>query len=219
MQYTLLEFTEVRLEQRDGHKLRGYFAQLFGKESDLFHNHASDGRSIYRYPLIQYKVVRGVPMVVGLGEGASQIVERFWQIKEIDINGHRFALHQKHLQTEELDVGLGNDLQSYEFVSPWMPLNQENVRKYHSYGEKERVEQLKSILIRNILNVFSAVGHRAEQQIMVHLDLGPAKVSKFKNQHMLNFQGSFVSNAILPSYIGLGKSVSRGFGSICKSNG
>jgi hypothetical protein len=33
---------------------------------------------------------------------------------------------------------------------------------------------------------------------------------------MLAFSGSFVCNATLPDYIGLGKAVSRGFGCIVK---
>ncbi|MDZ7899258.1 MAG: CRISPR-associated endonuclease Cas6 [Arcicella sp.] len=33
---------------------------------------------------------------------------------------------------------------------------------------------------------------------------------------MMAFGGTFMTNALLPDYIGLGKSVSRGFGSIVK---
>jgi len=51
---------------------------------------------------------------------------------------------------------------------------------------------------------------------MVHLETRPARVSMFKNQEMLTFQGKFVTNAVLPDYVGLGKSVSRGFGTIVR---
>jgi len=40
------------------------------------------------------------------------------------------------------------------------------------------------------------------------------KMTQFKNQSMLAFTGTFASNTYLPQYIGLGKSVSRGFGTI-----
>ena len=83
MQQTLLQFPNLKLAQRDGHKLRGYFSHLFGQESDLFHNHHPDGKVIYRYPRIQYKVVEGEPMLIGLGEGAQLLVERFLRVKDI----------------------------------------------------------------------------------------------------------------------------------------
>lgn len=40
---------------------------------------------------------------------------------------------------------------------------------------------------------------------------------QFKNEKMLGVYGQFTSNALVPDYIGLGKSVSRGFGTIIKN--
>ncbi|TVR80018.1 MAG: DNA repair protein, partial [Chitinophagaceae bacterium] len=40
------------------------------------------------------------------------------------------------------------------------------------------------------------------------------KTTRFKDQSMMAFTGSFVVNAILPAGIGLGKGVSRGFGTV-----
>ncbi len=42
------------------------------------------------------------------------------------------------------------------------------------------------------------------------------KMTKFKNQEMLAFNGNFVTNAELPNWVGIGKSPSRGFGTIEK---
>jgi len=216
MHQTTLNFPEINLQRRHGHKLRGYFANLFGKESDLFHNHDQDGRQIYRYPRIQYKVVNGTPMMVGIEEGAKLIIERFLQINEIEIEGKVFSLNQKNMKSEEVEVTLNGTLHAYEFVNPWMPLNQDNYERYQSYDEAGKQKQLKSILVRNILNVFSVGGYHAKEEVMVHLETRPARVSMFKNQEMLTFQGKFVTNAVLPDYVGLGKSVSRGFGTIVR---
>ncbi len=216
MHQTHLSFPEIQLARRDGHKLRGYFANLFGEDSDLFHNHQPDGKVIYRYPRIQYKVVGGTPMLVGIGEGAKLLTERFLQLKQLDIDGLEYPLHQKHLKSEEVPVRVLNELMAYRFVNPWMPLNQENYARYLSYDEAQRQEQLKSILIRNLLNFLTVAGVRAEQRLMLHLDLKAPRLSKFKNQPVLTFLGSFVTNVYLPDHIGLGKLVSRGFGTIEK---
>ena len=216
MQQTLLQFPEVKLLRRDGHKLRGYFANLFGQESDLFHNHDADGKSLYRYPRVQYKVVDQTPTLVGLAEGAQLLTERFLQIREIDIDGEKIPLHQKNMRSDRLEVGLSNGLLKYEFVTPWFPLNQDNHRIYEGAEDATQLDQLERILIRNILNVFSVDQYFADQQVMVHLSLQDPRFSRFKNQKILTFFGSFVTNAVLPDYIGLGKSVARGFGTIRK---
>jgi len=214
MQQTLLQFPEVKLLRRDGHKLRGYFANLFGQESDLFHNHDKDGKSLYRYPRVQYKVVDQTPTLVGLAEGAQLLTERFLQIREIDIDGNLIPLHQKNMRSDQIELGISNELIEYEFATPWFPLNQENHAIYEQADTVKRQDQLKRILVRNMLNVFSVDRYFAEQRVMVHLNLRKPVTSKFKDQKILTFFGSFVTNAILPDYIGLGKSVARGYGTI-----
>ena len=52
-----------------GEKLRGYFANRF--KEVLFHNHNEDGNFRYGYPLIQYKIIKNRPVIVGM----SSIVE------------------------------------------------------------------------------------------------------------------------------------------------
>ena len=216
MHQTLLTFPQIRLQRRDAHKLRGYFANQFGEESDLFHNHTEGGKAIYRYPRIQYKVVKGVPMVVGLEEGAKLVVERFLRITHLDIDGLKFYTDQKNMKSQDFLVGVKNTLYQYEFVNPWMALNQKNHMEYVNMSAEEKQQKLQRVLISNILNFLKGVGHWEEGQVMVNLQLKDPKLSGFKDQKMLTFGGGFVCNVQLPDYIGLGKSVARGFGTITR---
>ena len=216
MQQTLLQFPEIKLNRRDGHKLRGYFANTFGADSDLFHNHDQEGKNIFRYPKIQYKIVEGVPMMLGIGEGGELIVDRFLAIKEINIDGEAIELRQKNMKSEDFEVRMDGDLYGYRFVNPWLPLNQKNHAEYVELDAKKQKAKLQGILINNMISFFKSVGFQADERIMVHLDLEEARVAKFKNQPMLIFGGGFVSNVYLPNYIGLGKSVARGYGTILR---
>ena len=72
---TLIRFPGIHLETRDAHKLRGYFGNLFKEHSPLLHNHFEDGQLRYKYPLVHYKVIQEVPMLVGLNEGAALLTE------------------------------------------------------------------------------------------------------------------------------------------------
>jgi hypothetical protein len=67
------------------------------------------------------------------------------------------------------------------------------------------------------LSFFKGLNIRLEssQRLMAKTDF-QEKSTKFKDKDMLAFEGKFVTNALLPDGIGLGKGVSRGFGSILK---
>jgi hypothetical protein len=216
MHQTTITFPDHPLSPRDGHKLRGYFSQLFGAQSDLWHNHRADGKPIYRYPLIQYKVIGRQPMLTGLGEGAQLLTQHFLDVKELHIDGLHIPLHSKQIKSRQAPIGVNGSLHRYRFANPWFALNQENFRRYKALPEPERKGMLQRLLTGHILSFFKGVGHWEEEQVMVELlELQPVQ-AKFKNQPMRMFKGQFVTNARLPEYIGLGKSVARGFGTVCQ---
>ena len=216
MHHSILHFPQLRLNARDAHKLRGYFADRFREESDLFHNHEADGKSIYRYPLIQYKVIGKKPIVVGLGEGAKWLVRAFLQVDEIQIDEQVYPIQNKNLKSRDVPIGVGKELYRYEFYSPWMALNQKNYSLFKKMSSEEQNQKLQKILIGNILSFFNAFRHHEKQQVMLHLRIKDRLMTHFKNQTMETYRASFVTNVQLPDYIGLGKSVSRGFGTIKK---
>jgi len=215
MHLTTLSFPEIKLRQSDGHKLRGYFSKIFGDESDLFHNHNADGSAIYRYPRIQFKVIEQVPYLIGLDDGAALLVERFMQIKELKLDDRTYTLNQKNIKSLDLSLGLIEDLISYKFLSPWMALNQKNHTAYLTMDTVQQAELLKRILTSNMLSYMKAFGCLVESKVLVQHSLNTI-TTQFKNQTMVAFKGQFTTNALLPDFIGLGKSVARGYGAIKK---
>lgn len=218
MHQTTLHFPQIRLQRRDAHKLRGYFARTFGQDSDLWHNHQEDGRFIYRYPLIQYKVVDGAPMLIGIQKGAQLLIQRFLAIKELDINGRKIPVDQKNLNSREVEAGIQDQLFSYEFVNPWMALSQNNYRRFRDLVENERKKELERILIGNMLSFLKAIDVIVSERIMVTFPQVKEIPIQFKNTTMSGFGGVFSTNILLPDHIGLGKSAARGFGTIVKIN-
>lgn len=218
---TTITFSEIRLRQRDAHKLRGYFGELFREHSPLLHNHYEDGTYRQRYPLVQYKVLGGVPTLVGLGEGAGLLVELFLRMRELDIAGQRYPVQAKHIEHRAAAIGASDELHRYRFETLWMPLNQENHREYQQLSPEERRRQLTRILTNNVLALLKAADAYAPEmpRLLVHLALSEPVVTQFKNQPMLGFTGEFVANVRLPDGLGLGKSVARGFGAVRQVNG
>jgi len=217
MKKAILYFNNIKLNPSQIHKLRGYVGNIFA-EHDLIHNHdRQTGKSIYRYPLIQFKIIDNIPCIIALTEKAVQVfTEIFMTLDEIVIDGKIIPIFEKDLKVESVEFGFSSETFMYEFVLPWIGLNQKNFKTFITFKtEREKNELLKRILIGNILSMSKYLGVHLEkeQQIQTSLQLKQAKVI-LKGKQMMGFKGLFKTNFRIPDYLGLGKSVSRGFGTI-----
>lgn len=211
---TKISFPEIDLTVRDSHKLRGFFGDLFKEESPLLHNHFENGETKYSYPFVQYKVINSIPYLLGINEGSDLLNRLFLKLKEIKIGVDLIPINDKKIELTEELIGINEIITKYKFTTLWMALNQFNFKKYISlFDDEEKTELLKKILIGNILSMYKYLGLRVDSEITVQLKL-KEKTTAFKNQEMMGFDGFFNTNALIPEYFGLGKSVSRGFGTI-----
>jgi hypothetical protein len=208
---------DQKSKYQDAQKLRGFFANTFSKV-DLFHNHKETGESIYRYSKIQYRFFNNRPTVLAFGDGVELIKNFYDHFNSIKIGSYEYPIMEKHLIFEEKELAVIDDIQYYRFYTPWFALNQDNYKVYKELTTlKDREALLERILKSNILNMCKALDYYVEKKIEVQLFVKPVK-STLKDIKIITFVGDFKTNMILPNYIGLGKSVSRGFGTItqCK---
>ena len=208
---------DKKSKYQDAQKLRGFFANTFSN-INLFHNHEECGKSIYRYSKIQYRFFNNRPTVLAFGDAVDLIKTHYDSFNSIMIGSYEYPIMEKQLIFEEQSLSISDDIYYYKFFTPWYPLNQENYKTYQTLNTlKEKEHLLERILITNILNMSKALGYFVEKNIEVQLFVKPVK-SSVKDINIITFKGNFKSNMILPNYIGLGKSVSRGFGTIVKCN-
>lgn len=218
LQHTVISFPEIKLKTRDAHKLRGYFGNIFKEHSPLLHNHFEDGTDRYAYPLVQYKVIQNVPILVGMAEGARLLTELFLKIKEINIDGINYQVNSKNITSQIHEFGNLEELTEYHFETLWMALNQKNFKQYSELQDTtSKTKFLNRQLQNNILSFYKGIGFHTTDRIMVTGSFSE-KSTKFKDNKMLAFSGEFVTNAFLPDFVGIGKAVSRGFGTVIKTN-
>jgi len=201
---------------RYGHHLRGWLMQQF-PDQPLISHHEDSGRSIYMYPRVQSKVFAGNALFLGIEEGVEFIIEiADSKPTSLFLNGENFLVKNATHEATLSNFGFTNALNQYEFISPWLGLNQNNYKKYNLLtAGKKRQQLLASILIGNMLSAAKSLGIVLGDQIDVRPFLKPITV-RFKGKAMIGFNGTFRANLDLPNLIGLGKSVSRGFGTIIK---
>jgi len=197
----------------DASKLRGFFATSFNEYS-LLHQHVNVDELIYKYPLIQYKMLHQTPLVLGIEEGAEVLKEIYDKFDEIKIGERKYAIVERGITLRSEEFGCTQEILSYRFVTPWIALSQNNHQRYLDFDREERKELLRSILVGNILSASKGLGYVVTERIKLDIGRIHEEMCTLKGTSVIGFRGEFMANFMIPDYMGLGKSVSRGFGTI-----
>jgi len=193
-------------------QFRGFFATKF-QEYVLLHHHNPDG-FMYQYPLIQYKILSEVPTVIGINEGTEVLVEIFNEYDSLDLGTERYRICEKQVSYQVQEIGWTDFPVFYRFLTPWVALNQENYLWYYRMKTSlERNTFLGKTLIGNLLSFSKTLGYTVPDTLVCGTSVKPVKVA-VKGVHLMGFSGSFRVNFNIPDLLGIGKSVSRGFGTV-----
>lgn len=199
------------------HQLRGFFATKFNEYAEL-HQHSAD-KFIYRYPVVQYKMIDNVPTVIGINEGAEVLKQIFDEYQEIRLGTDTYQIVERGISLKDEEFGISEKIRSYEFVTPWLALNQENYRKYYALKDTpERDEFVRRILIGNLISMSKSLGYEVPGQIKCDAQVHFRK-DRLKDVNVMTFTGKFMANFQIPDLLGIGKSVSRGFGAVRQITG
>ena len=214
-----IEITELRLalgrplSPGEATQLRGYFGRAFEDETAL-HHHRPDGTLVYDTPRVQFKVVDQSARLIGLAEG-GEVVERLW--READharLGGEELPILESTLLRRRERLGEVESAREYRFLNPWLALNQTNHARYYAATLSERRELLARVLVGNCLSLAKSFGLRVAGRLIADATRLRAVPVRLKGVPMLGFMGEFAANFALPVGVGVGKSVSRGFGTV-----
>lgn len=203
--------------QLHGHEVvafRGAVIQKSGLQHSIFHNHMPNGSFIYRYPFIQYKCIRGRPMLFCIEQGVDE-AHNFFNNKSwaIDISGRTLNLKVEQLNLHSHLLHIWQRMFPYR-IHRWLALNQHNYSRYKLLQtDEEKRQLLMGILTGNILSFAKHVGWTIDAPIRLVIDrVIRATVVRYKGVHFQAFDLNFYSNVSLPKWLSLGKGASHGFG-------
>ncbi|MBU1262007.1 hypothetical protein KJ640_03545 [bacterium] len=191
--------------------LRGFVANRF-PEQPILHQHERNG-FIYLYPRVQYKIIDGIAKIIGLAEGVDVVKDIWEKIEELKLGAAAYQIKEKVIVERGVGFGVNGSPLTYSFLTPWLALNQKNYQEWQALTKSEKQERLKRTLIGNILSMATGLEYVVTEEIKAEVDVRPVPAT-LKGVPMIGFLGKFQVNFNIPDYLGLGKSVSRGFGTI-----
>lgn len=193
-------------------KLRSYLGYKFIADTD-FHHHDDNP---YRYPLIQYKRINSKPYVLGIGDCAVLVFKRMSGLQSISLAKKTIPITS--IVFNNTSHTISDKITWYKFVTPWIALNAENYAKLKSLDMQFQKRFLEDILVGNILSLLKGVGIRINYRLYVQVKWYKEVPVIVHDHRFSGFYAKFVANLSLPKYIGVGKSVSKGFGIIQKTD-
>lgn len=196
--------------------LRGAISHQ-NRDNILFHQHANDELLIYNYPLIQYKIIEGNGVIVGLDKGAVAVANMNLLKKQLNLGNMEYTVEQQTMSFLVSCIGIHDRNREYKFLHPWLALNEKNYEKYQRLGtETKKRELLEKILVGNIISMSKGLRYTVPALIEAKIIDLKEVPTRLKGTPMLGFLGTFSVNFEIPDYWGIGKSVSRGFGTVKK---
>jgi len=209
----------LRLSQRfrthQAPDLRGFFGPAFA-DALRKHHYAQDGKPLFEYPRVQFKVMESTAILLGISEGAELLQRHCPRMDAAELGDAQITVLETDFETESLEIAAWSEPIEYRFVTPWLALNQKNFRSYvGSRSMKFRKDELSRIVVANCLGMTRSLGVELRHRIDATCQPLTSIKTTVDGHGMIGFVGRFQINLKLPDYLGLGKLVARGFGTVC----
>lgn len=198
---------------------RGAIVEKVGREHILFHQHLEANKDLFRYqyPKIQYKRIKGKACIICIDDAVEEIHNLFQQSNwEIDLNGKPCTLQIDQLRVHEHKLLILDRPIEYH-INDWIALNKHNYQKYQAMeSDEEKLALLNKLLASHIISFGRGLQRRLPRFEVMFDTLPKTNIRYLKGTPLMTFSGTFKTDLTLPSYIGIGKSSSKGYGMISR---
>jgi hypothetical protein len=165
----------------------------------------------YFYPRLQYKVVRGAPMIAAIGEGC----ELLWEIydKIDNLPDPDWPVTEKRVIEKQAPFGCCDEYIKYRFLTPWLSLPNDLFNKFLASESKVKEQMLCRALDGYLKSISKSLGYEPKKEIRIKFNAKDNYIFQ-RDIRTAGLFGSFIVNFEIPNFLGIGKSVSRGYGAI-----
>jgi len=215
MQLAYQEFVfSMPLAPYESRLLRRAVLKSLSGDKLWYHHHLEDGYW-YRYPLIQYKSIRGKAAILYLGKGIEKIADLFLDGRRpVEVDGRVFDFKAEKIHAKLYDLQVRDETVFAYDLLHWLPLQDDNFVTYRRMeDEDEKKEFLRKMLVSNILAFAKGVGWTIEKPVEIaDFTIDKRQWISYKDVKHLGFRVHFRTNVFLPPHIGLGKGAAHNYG-------
>ena len=170
-------------------------------------------RKKYLYPRVQVKILNEKIYFLGIAEGVSAIKSLVDNFKALDFGNITFKI--KDIIIDENGLFEQTDyINKYKFITPWVALNRTNIKKFSKISLLQKRKFLCELLTKNLIFLASEFNIDFDEKVLTDIELDDNSLLDFNENRDVGFEGTFLTNFLLPDFIGLGNGITRGYGSI-----
>lgn len=170
-------------------------------------------RRLYFYPRLQYKIIRGGPIILAINEGCEMLWDLYDRLDELSESQVDWKITEKRLIEKKVPFGIGREQYKYRFLTPWLSLSEDSFKKYLLLDEESRQRMAIKHLDSHLRSISESLQYTFDGDLRIKTNIKANYIFQ-RDIHVAGLFGSFIANFEVPSFMGIGKSVSRGFGTV-----
>ena len=222
MESNLSESIVIRLitdkpVRKTPYQVKGVFIKQFSDEKIVpFLN--GKFRNKYLYPRVQVKILNEQIYIIGIKEGINPVLSLIDNIRLFNFGNITINIEKYDIEKNKDQFNTTEKLLRYKFITPWIALNKSTGGKYRFLTDQEKSLFLNQLLGKNLLFIAKELGFDIKNKIFTKVSINNLIPEKIDENGWGAFTGEFKTNFLLPSYIGLGNGITRGFGTLFSLN-
>ena len=222
MESNLSESIVIRLitdkpVRKTPYQVKGVFMKQFSDEKVVpFLN--GKLRNKYLYPRVQVKILNEQIYIVGIKEGINPVLSLIDNFNSFNFGNITINIEKYDIEKNKNQFNTTEKLLRYKFITPWIALNKSTGGKYRFLTDQEKPLFLNQLLGKNLLFIAKELGFDIKNKIFTKVSINNLIPEKIDENGWGAFTGEFKTNFLIPSYIGLGNGITRGFGTLFSLN-
>jgi len=213
----VIRLTSDKPVRKTPYQVKGVFMNQFSDQKIVpFLN--GKLRNKYLYPRVQVKILNEQIYIIGIKEGVDSVLSLIDNIRSFNFGNITINIEKYDIEENKDQFITTEKLLRYKFITPWIALNKSTGGKYRLLADQGKPLFLNQLLGKNLLFIAKELGFEIKNKIFTKISVDNLIPEKINENGWGSFTGEFKTNFLLPSYIGLGNGITRGFGTLFSLN-
>jgi len=169
---------------------------------------------IHRYPVLQCKQIKTGLIMIGISQGAGWLCRSTHDRKILGTGESTCRITARDPAIRSEPFGVADASITYEFLTPWLALNQQHAKKFYDLnGKLQRDAFMQKLLAAHLHTLAKSLDYGITIPVSCEAKVRFRR-DRIGRENVIVFLGKFVTNLTIPDYLGIGLSVSQGYGTI-----